>query len=80
MCDACNEQFAVDTWGDGSPAPTLLWCEVCDREESAARPLTLWEGAAMCENCLAAVDSQIAKGACVCLDCLRHEDQHRQDA
>jgi hypothetical protein len=52
---------------------------VCDREESTARVLTRWEGTAMCAECLAAMDAQIAKSACVCLACLRHAYQHQQE-
>jgi hypothetical protein len=53
-------------------------CDVCDREESASRSLTRWEGA-LCEDCLAAMDAQMRAGACVCLACLRHQHQHQKE-
>jgi hypothetical protein len=60
-----------------TPQPAGL-CDVCDREESASRVLTRWEGTAMCADCLAAMDAQIAAGACVCLACLRHVYQKEE--
>jgi hypothetical protein len=58
--------------------PQFPVCDVCDRAESASRSLTRWAGTTMCAECLAAMDTQIAAGACVCLDCLRHEYEHRE--
>jgi hypothetical protein len=52
MCDACNEQFAVDTWGDGSPAQPL-YCEVCDRDASDTAVIARWRDGNVCTDCLA---------------------------
>jgi len=55
MCDACNEQFAVETWGDGSPIPpTPRYCEVCDRDSSADSVIARWRDSDVCTDCLEA--------------------------
>ena len=59
--------------------PLAPACDVCDREASPTLVLAPWYGLDLCDDCWTFQDAQAKAGACVCLDCLRHQHQHRQE-
>jgi len=59
-------------------APTTS-CDVCDREASPTLVLTPWYDLVLCDDCWPLGRAAALTGACLCLDCLRHQHQHRQE-